>query len=223
MSSAANRLRLGALRAATLTDDGEVVPLPWLVAGTLTWPAGHAHRVLHALARLARGRGPADRLHRPPAAGRRAAAATVAIEVALPGGPAEAARRLAPLRALDPGTDTVSIAGPELLRPALTAVPAGFEPFSAHLRLAALTADGVDALLAAAGPGSRARRCSPPSCTTWRARSRSPRSPRPATLSRPSASGSPSRSSSAGWLPGPPDPLRSRPWVGRSNAGSCCR
>ena len=41
------------------------------------------------------------------------------------------------------------------MRPALTAVPAGFEPFSAHLRLAALTADGVDALLAAAGPGSR--------------------------------------------------------------------
>jgi hypothetical protein len=154
MSSAANRLRLGALRAATLTDDGEVVPLPWLVAGTLTWPAGHAHRVLHGWrAWLADAEQPiasTARLLRPPRT-----VATVAIEVALPGGPDEAARRLAPLRALDPETDTVSIAGPELLRPALTAVPAGFEAFSAHLRLAALTGDGVDALLAAAGPGSR--------------------------------------------------------------------
>ena len=154
MSSAANRLRLGALRAATLTDDGEVVPLPWLVAGTLTWPAGHAHRVLHAWrAWLADAEEPiasTARLLRPPRA-----AATVAIEVALPGGPVEAARRLAPLRALDPETDTVAIAGPELLRPALTTVPAGFEAFGAHVRLAALTADGVDALLAAAGPGSR--------------------------------------------------------------------
>jgi hypothetical protein len=154
MSSAADRLRLGALRAATLTDDGEVVPLPWLVAGTLTWPAGHAHRVLHAwrawLADADQPVASTARLLRPPRG-----AATVAVEVALPGGPHEAARRLAPLRALDPATDTVAIAGPELLRPALTAVPAGYEPFSAHLRLGALTAEGVDALLAAAGPGAR--------------------------------------------------------------------
>jgi hypothetical protein len=153
MSSATDRLRLGALRAATLTEAGEIVPLPWLVAGTLTWPAGHAHRVLHAwrawLTDADRPVASTARLLRPPRG-----AATVAIEVALPGGPHEAAR-LAPLRALDPATDTVSIAGPELLRPALTAVPAGFQAFSAHLRLATLTPEGVDALLAVAGPGAR--------------------------------------------------------------------
>jgi hypothetical protein len=154
MSSAAHRLRLGALRAATLSDDGEVVPLPWLVAGTLSWPAAHAHRVLHAWrAWLEAAEQPVAstaRLRRPPRA-----AATVAVEVALPGGAAAAARRLAPLRALAPEADTVAIAGPELLRPALTAVPAGYAPFSAHLPLAALTPEGVDAFVAAAGPGAR--------------------------------------------------------------------
>jgi len=154
MSSAAHRLRLGALRAATLTDDGAVVPLPWLVAGTLTWPAGHAHRVLHAwrawLAAADEPLASTARLRRPPR-GR----ATVAIEVALPGGPLVAGTRLASLRALDPETDTVGIAGPELLRPALTAVPAGCAALSTHLRLAELTAEGVDAFIAAAGPQAR--------------------------------------------------------------------
>jgi hypothetical protein len=154
MSTAANRLRLGALRAATLTDDGEVVPLPWLVAGTLTWPAAEAHRVLHAwrdsLAGADEPIASTARLRRPPHG-----AAGVAIEVALPGGMAGAHRALAPLRALRPATDSVTLAGPELLRPALTAVPAGSEPFSAHLRLAALPAEAVDAFLAAAGPGAR--------------------------------------------------------------------
>jgi hypothetical protein len=154
MSSAAHRLRLGALRAATLSDDGEVVPLPWLVAGTLSWPAAHAHRVLHAwrawLEDAAQPVASTARLRRPPRA-----AATVSVEVALPGGPLEAARRLAPLRAVGPEADTVTIAGPELLRPALSAVPAGCEPFSARVRLAALTSEGVDAFVAAAGPGAR--------------------------------------------------------------------
>ena len=154
MSTAANRLRLGALRAATLTDDGEVVPLPWLVAGTLTWPAADAHRVLHAwrdgLADADEPIASTARLRRPPRG-----AATVAIEVALPGGMAGAHRALAPLRALRPATDDVTLAGPELLRPALTAVPAGYAPFSAHLRLAALPPAGIDAFLAAAGPAAR--------------------------------------------------------------------
>ena len=154
MSSSANRIHLGALRAAALTDDGEITPLPWLVAGTLTWPAGHAHRVLHAWrASLADADEPVSstaRLRRP-LRGR----ATVAVEVALPGGPLVAGRRLARLRALDPETDTVTIAGPELLRPALSAVPAGCEPLSAHVALRELTAEGVDAFLAAAGPGAR--------------------------------------------------------------------
>ena len=154
MSSAANRLRLGALRAATLTDDGEVVPLPWLVAGTLTWPAADAHRVLHAwrdgLVDSDEPIASTARVRRPPRG-----AATVSVEVALPGGVAGAHRALAPLRALRPATDTVTLAGPELLRPALTAVPAGCEPFSAHLRLAALPPEAVDAFLAAAGPGAR--------------------------------------------------------------------
>jgi hypothetical protein len=69
---------------------------------------------------------------------------------------AGAHRALAPLRALRPATDSVTLAGPELLRPALTAVPAGCAPFSAHLRLTGLPAEAVDAFLAAAGPGARA-------------------------------------------------------------------
>jgi hypothetical protein len=68
---------------------------------------------------------------------------------------AGAHRALAPLRSLRPVTDSVTIAGPELLRPALTAVPAGCEPFSAHLRLSALPPEAVDAFLAAAGPTAR--------------------------------------------------------------------
>ena len=90
------------------------------------------------------------RLCRPPR-GR----ATVAIEVALPGGPLVAGTRLTSLRALDAETDTVGIAGPELLRPALTAVPAGCAALSTHLRLAELTAEGVDAFIAGAGPQAR--------------------------------------------------------------------
>ena len=154
MSTAADRLRLGALRAATLSDDGEVVPLPWLAAGTLTWPAADAHRVLHAwrdgLADADAPVAATGRLRRPPRS-----AATVSIEVALPGGTAAAHRALAPLRALGPANDSVTLAGPELLRPALTAVPAGHRPISAHLRLAALPPAAVDAFLAAAGPAAR--------------------------------------------------------------------
>jgi hypothetical protein len=154
MSSAAHRLRLGALRAATLDDDGRVVPLPWLSASVLSWAAADAHRVLHAWRdALAGAESPiasTARLRRPPRG-----AATVSVEVALPGGVAGAHRVLAPLRALDPATDDVVLAGPELLRPALTAVPPGTAPFSAHLRLAALPPAAVDAFLAVAGPGAR--------------------------------------------------------------------
>ena len=154
MSSATDRLRLGALRAATLTDDGTVVPLPWLVAGTLTWPGADAQRVLHGwrsgLAAAGEAMASTARMRRPPRG-----PATVSIEVALPGGVAGAHRALAPLRALDPAADSVTIAGPELLRPALTAVPAGHRPLTAHLRLDALPDAAVDAFLAAAGPTAR--------------------------------------------------------------------
>ena len=154
MSSATNRLRLSSLRAAALDDVGAVVPLPWLTAGTLTWPAAHAHRVLHGWRAWLEASydAPASsfRIRRVPRG-----AVTVSVEVAMPGEPYLAAGRLAPLRRLDPVTDTVGHAGPELLRPALTAVPAGYAPVTDHIALAALPPAAADAFVAAAAPPAR--------------------------------------------------------------------
>jgi len=154
MSSATNRLRLSSLRAAGLDEAGAVVPLPWLTAGTLTWPAAHAHRVLHGWREWLEAAigAPASsfRIRRVP---RRAV--TVSIEVAMPGEPYLAAGRLASLRRLDPTTDTVGHAGPELLRPALTAVPAGYAPVTDHMPLASFPAEAADAFIAAAAPPAR--------------------------------------------------------------------
>jgi hypothetical protein len=154
MSSAINRLRLSSLRAATLDEAGAVVPLPWLTAGTLTWPAAHAHRVLHGwrewLAASYDAPASSFRIRRAPRG-----AVTVSIEVAMPGEPYLAAGRLAPLRGLEPVTDTIGHAGPELLRPALTSVPAGYAPVTDHLSLVALPPEAADAFVAAAAPPAR--------------------------------------------------------------------
>ncbi len=154
MSSATDRLRLSALRAAALTEAGTVVPLPWLTAGTLTWPGAHAHRVLHGWRAWLEASydAPASsfRIRRAPRG-----AVTVSIEVAMPGEPYLAAGRLAPLRRLDPATDTVGHAGPELLRPALTSVPAGYAPLTDHAPLAAFPPAAADAFVAAAAPPAR--------------------------------------------------------------------
>ena len=209
MSSAAHRLRLGALRAATLSDDGEVVPLPWLVAGTLSWPAAHAHRVLHAWrAWLEDAEQPVAstaRLRRPPRG-----AATVAVEVALPGGAAGAARRLAPLRALAPEADTVAIAGPELLRPALTAVPAGLRAVQRAPAARGPHAGGRRRVRrrrrAGRAHGAALRRAPPPGRRV-RARRRGGGGRRGGGRAR---AHRPRAAASAGWLPGPPDGLPSR-------------
>jgi hypothetical protein len=154
MFSATHRLRRDALRAAAVTEAGTVVPLPWLAAGTMTWPAGHARRVLHGWRAWLEASydDPASslRIRRAPRGG-----VTVSIEVAMPGEPWLAAGRLAALRRLEPETDTVGLAGPELLRPALTAVPAGYAPITDHGTLTGLDADAVDAFAAAVAPPAR--------------------------------------------------------------------
>lgn len=153
MHHAARHVDLRTLRAATVTADGAVVPLPFLTIGTLTWPWEHAHRVLHEWRALTAGAIDAvstARLVRPPR-GR----PTVAIEVALAGAPELVAGRLAPLRRLDPEFDTIRAGAPAALRPAVNHVPAGMAPITAHRRLGGLPAAAVDAFVAAAGPGSR--------------------------------------------------------------------
>ena len=154
MFSATHRLRRDALRAAAVTEAGTVVPLPWLTAGTMTWPARHAHRVLHAWSAWLEASydDPASsfRIRRAPRG-----AVTVSIEVAMPGEPWLAAGRLASLRRLEPETDTVGLAGPELLRPALTAVPAGYAPITDHAALTTLDADAAESFAAAAAPPAR--------------------------------------------------------------------
>jgi hypothetical protein len=149
----AERLDLRTLRAAAVTADGTVVPLPSLVAGTLTWPWQHAHRVLHewrtwvaTAPGLVRS---GVRLLQPP--GR---AAVVGIDLALAGERWGAARALTVLRRLEPAIDSVRIVAPAAVALAPARVPPGTVPISRQLRLAALPGEAVDAFAAAAGPGS---------------------------------------------------------------------
>jgi hypothetical protein len=154
MPSSARRLDLRTLRAAGLTDSGAVAPLPFLTAGTLTWPWEHAHRVLHEWRLWLDGAGDVvtstARVLRTPGA-----PAVVAIEVAIAGEPDAARARLAALRRLEPASDTVRLGPPLTLRPAADRMPAGLAPITAHLRLRELPAAAVDAFAAAAGPDSR--------------------------------------------------------------------
>lgn len=83
--------------------------VPWLIAGTLTWPAGAAAAVLPAWRAWAR-RLPAASL-----TAVRVSEHVVAVDVALVGDPWGAPARLAPLRAMAPGTDTVGLAAPGAL------------------------------------------------------------------------------------------------------------
>ena len=112
MPDATGHADLRALRAATLSAAGEVVPAPSLTIGALTWPAAHAHRILHAWrawTAAVPGATSVVRLARPPRG-----AATVAVEVALTGPPA----LVAPLRALAPALDTVRPGPPAACAPA---------------------------------------------------------------------------------------------------------
>ncbi len=154
MPSSARRLDLRTLRVAGLTGAGAVAPLPFLTAGTLTWPWEHAHRVLHEWRLWLDGAGDvvmstARVLRAPPAP------AVVAVEVAIAGEPDAARARLAALRRLEPATDTVRLGPPTTLRPAAGRVPPGLAPITGHLRLRELSAAAVDEFAAAAGPDSR--------------------------------------------------------------------
>ena len=105
--------------------------VPWLIAGTLAWPAEDAERVLSAWLRWSA----------PPLTAIRLGAAEVAVDVAVLGDPWGVAARIEPLRELAPGLDTVALVDPRMLRsPASVA--------AADLPLAAAAPAG--ALLAAA-------------------------------------------------------------------------
>jgi hypothetical protein len=149
----AERLDLRTLRAAAVARDGTVVPLASLVAGTLTWPWPHAHRILHewrAWAATTDGivRTSARLLQRP------GGPAAVAIELALAGEPWGAGDALTALRRLEPEIDSVRLVPPAAVVPTPARVPPGTVPVATQLRLAGLPAAAVDALAAAAGPGS---------------------------------------------------------------------
>jgi hypothetical protein len=149
----AERLDLRTLRAAAVAADGAVVPLPSLVAGTLTWPWQHAHRVLHEWRAWVASTGgilrSGVRLVQPP---RRAA--VVAVDLALAGEPWGAGRALTALRRLEPAIDSVRLVAPAAVALAPARVPPSTVPIAAQLRLTALPAEAVDAFAAVAGPGS---------------------------------------------------------------------
>lgn len=83
--------------------------VPWLTAGTLTWPVADARAVAAAWDAWA------DALpdHAPTAL--RVTGAVVAVDVALPGDPAGAQVTVAPLRALGPQADSVGTVAPAVL------------------------------------------------------------------------------------------------------------
>jgi hypothetical protein len=143
------RLDLAALRAVAVDDDGSIVPLPSLVAGTLTWPWPHAHRVLHAWRDWAEETDglvrTSARLSRP--MGR---PAVVAVDVALAGAPWSGSDGLAALRRLRPAIDSIRHVAPAAVALPSPRVPAGTTPLRAEWRLRALPPETVDAFAAAA-------------------------------------------------------------------------
>jgi len=149
MRSTARTLDPRALRAATVAaDGGAIAPLGSLTAGTLTWPAEHAHRVLHewrawALQTPGIVR-TAGRIVRAP--GR---APVVALDVAV------TADVLAPLRRLEPARDTVAAAPVAAIALLPEPVAPRYRPITRGARLRALPGAAVDALVRAAGPESR--------------------------------------------------------------------
>jgi len=132
-----------------------------LTAGTLMWSWQHAHRVLLAWRTWVPempddGASVARILRAPHLAGVAPALrgrGIVGIDVAIPGAPALAARRLAALRRLGPEFDSVAAeSADELLarRPPLERPQAIGE----HVLLRELPEPAVDAFIAAVGPGS---------------------------------------------------------------------
>jgi hypothetical protein len=175
MASSAPFFHLDALRrvldgtAASAGSDADAVapapavfPLPNVTAGALLWPQEHAHRVLHEWAEWTRSL-PADvtttaRLVRyprrpgvPPVLRGRA---FVAVEVAIPREPWVAEGRLTPLRRLNPEIDTVTLTNPYGVPSMHLRLELPGTAIGRHEPLDAITAQTVDAFIAAAGPAS---------------------------------------------------------------------
>ena len=164
MRSSVSAADLETLRAAI--GDGVVLPYgpapaAWLTAGTLMWPWEHAQRVLHEWRAWAHALPEQDasvaRLLRAPHIAGVAPAlrgrSLVAVDVAIAAAPAAAAERLAALRRLGPELDTVAaVRGEELL--ARHRAREGAAAIGAHVLLRELPPPAIDALIAAAGPGS---------------------------------------------------------------------
>jgi FAD/FMN-containing dehydrogenase len=74
------------------------------------------------------------------------------IIAAFTGSESEGRRRLAPIRALGPAIDTFAIAGPDALAQLSMDPPEPLPYASTHALLGDLTAEAIDALVAAAGP-----------------------------------------------------------------------
>ena len=142
------RIDLRALRATAVDADGTLVALPSLVAGTLTWPWQHAHRVLHAWRSWVEETGgivrTSARLARPV---RRPA--VVAVDVALAGERWGAGGALAALRRLGPAIDSIRLVAPAAVWLPSPPVPPGATPLRTDLRLRGLPPEAVDAFAAA--------------------------------------------------------------------------
>jgi hypothetical protein len=83
--------------------------VPWLTAGTLTWPAADAADVLPAW------RAWVEQVPEPVVTAVRVNDHVVAIDVAMIGDPWGAPARVAPLRALQPSADSIGLAAPSML------------------------------------------------------------------------------------------------------------
>jgi hypothetical protein len=156
-------------RAAGHPAAGDAAPLgrvlfgvPFVTAGSLMWPAEHAHRVLHEWAQWTRTV-PHDvtsvarlvRLpHLPVVPRELRGRALVVVEVAIPREPWVAAGRLAALRRLEPEIDTVAVRDPDAIHPLHTGAEVPAPAIGDLVCLEALPAAAVDAFLAVVGPNS---------------------------------------------------------------------
>ena len=120
-------------------------PVPWLTAGTLTWPAADARAVAEAWDAWA------DALPDRAPTALRVTGAVVAVDVALPGDPAGALLTVAPLRALGPHADSIGSAAPAVLLGRAGGTPAPVAGASVAARAA------THAACAARRPRTRAR------------------------------------------------------------------
>ena len=139
-----------------------VYPLEELYAGTMFFPFERAEQVLHTWARILDGLPEelmtwASLLHLPdaPFLPEHARGGSFAVvQGAFLGGEAEGRRLLAPVRALGPAIDTFAMVPPAVLGDLAMDPPEPLPIHLGHQMLSAVPAAAIDAVLAAAGPGS---------------------------------------------------------------------